>query len=213
MRRIGTLVAFAVFASVVASCVTVSHLSHTCVVCRLNRVDASCFSLTRSTYHENECSQWYPTHVEPAHTHIWERGTCVSETNLLGHPMSVGCRPGHYPIRLLDPTTQMHVYQHFKDPLEAKKLFESLTDAKSFNDRLDEHDDDRGHLTARAIQEWEAVGFPGTWPDWWDQFYAQHVEYHKEWLTWLHANSNMNFWDWQKLGKKNGESAKVSTDQ
>jgi hypothetical protein len=103
---------------------------------------------------------------------------------------------------LLDPATQMRVYQHFKDPLEAKKLFASLTDAQTHDDRLDEHDDDRGHLTVKALAAWEAEGFPGPWDDWWRHFYAKHVEEHKEWLAWLHADSNMNFQDWQKQRTK-----------
>ena len=202
MRRLGGFIALGAFILTVASFVQVSRLSQTCVACRLTRVDATCFGLTRTTYEENECSRWFSGHVEPMHDHLWERGTCQYTSNLLGMPVSVGCRPGHYPIRLLDPSTQMLVYQHFKDPLEAKKLFESLTDEKTHDDRLDEDDEDRGHLTVSALQAWEAEGFPGTWEERWSRFYAKHVEEHKEWLTWLHADSNMNFWDWQKQRKK-----------
>jgi hypothetical protein len=203
MRQLSGFIAFGVLALVVASAVQVSRLSHTCVACRLTRVDATCFGLTRSTYYENECSRWYSAHVEPVHAHVWERGTCRYTSNLLGAPVSVGCRPGHYPIRLLDPSTQMQVYLHFKDPLEAKKLFESLTDEKTHDDQLDEHDEDRGHLMVRAIQQWEAEGFPGTWAESWTRFYTKHVEEHKERLTWLHSDSGMNFRDWQKQKKGN----------
>jgi hypothetical protein len=201
VRQLFGIIALGGFALVVASCIPVSRLSHTCVACRLDRVDATCFGFARSTYYENECSLWYAAHVEPVHAHTWERGTCCYESNLLGKPLSVGCRPGHYPIRLLDSSTQMRVYQHFKDRLEAKRLFESLTDEKTYNDRLEE-DEDRGHLTVRALQAWEAEGFPDTWEQWWSRFYAMHFEEHKEWLTWLHSDSNMNFWDWQKQRKK-----------
>ena len=202
MRRIGGLIALGLLALVVASGIQVSRLSHTCVACRLGRVDASCLGLTRSTYHENECSRWYSAHVESTHDHVWERGTCRYASNLLGRPVSVGCRPGHYPIRLLDPTTQMQVYQHFKDPLEAKKLFEGLTDEKTHDDRLDDDDEDRGHLVVRAIKEWAAGGFPGSWEEWWSRFHSKHVEEHKEWLAWLRADSNLNFVEWSERRKK-----------
>ncbi|HEV3162593.1 MAG TPA: hypothetical protein VGZ22_01035 [Isosphaeraceae bacterium] len=202
MRRLIGFIALGVLALLFAHHVQISRLSHTCVTCRLTRVDATCFGFTHSTYYPNECSQWYAAHVEPAHAHVWERGTCEYTSNLLGKPLFVGCNPGHYPILLLEPSTQMRAYQHFKDPLEAKRLFESLTDEKTYNDRLDAEDDDRGELTVRAIQEWESHGFPGTWAEWWARFSTKHAEERKEWLTWMHSDSDMNFWDWQKQRKK-----------
>jgi hypothetical protein len=96
----------------------------------------------------------------------------------------------------------LRVYQHFKDPLEAKTLFANLTDEKTHNDRLDEEDDDRGHLTVDALEAWDAAGFPGTWDEWWARFYARHVEEHKEFWAWLHSDSHMHFQDWQKQRKK-----------
>ena len=147
-----------------------SSLSYTCVLCRLGRVDTTLFGFKRSTYHENECSRWYPQNVEPSHTHIWERGTCRTLLNALAQPMGVGCQPGRYPILLLSPSTQMNVYQHIKDRQKAKELFGNLTDAKTHDDRLDEHDESKGHLIVRSIKEWEAAGFPGTWDDWWDRW-------------------------------------------
>ena len=104
-----------------------SSLSYTCVLCRLGRVEITLFRFKRSTYHENECSRWYPQNVEPSHTHIWERGTCMTLLNALGQPMGVGCQPGHYPIRLLSSSTPMNVYQHIKDRQKAKELFGNLT--------------------------------------------------------------------------------------
>ncbi len=49
-----------------------TSLSHTCVLCRLGRVDTTLFGLTHSTFYENECSRWYPANVELSHAHIWE---------------------------------------------------------------------------------------------------------------------------------------------
>jgi hypothetical protein len=152
-------------------------------------------------HQENECSKWYRDHIEPDHSHIWEPGTCARLLNGLGQPMGFGCRPGHYPIHLLDPWTQMRVYQHFKDPAKAKALFAGLTDEKTHEDRLDEHDDSKGRLIVRAIEEWEGAGFPGTWEVWWDRWWTRHVAEHKEYLTWLKSDSGLNFWEWKERRK------------
>ena len=104
--------------------------------------------------------------------------------------MGVGCNPGHYPIRLLSPSTQMHVYHHFKDRQKAKELFRNLTDEKTYNDRLEEDSRSKGHLIVSSIEEWETAGFPGTWDDWWSQSWDRHVAEHKEWLVWLTPIAN-----------------------
>ena len=43
-----------------------SSLSYTCVLCRLGRVETTLFGFKRSTYHENECSRWFPETSSPA---------------------------------------------------------------------------------------------------------------------------------------------------
>jgi hypothetical protein len=83
--------------------------SQTCLICRLSRVDTTCSVIPIARYRENECSRWYPASVEPQHKHIWERGTCVYKSNLMGRSLSVGCSPGHCPIWLLSPATQLAV--------------------------------------------------------------------------------------------------------
>ena len=178
-----------------------SSLSYTCVLCRLGRVDTTLFGFKRSTYHENKCSLWYPQNVEPSHTDIWERGTCMTLLNGFAQPMGVGCRPGHYPIRLLSPSTQLQVYQHFKDRQKPKELFANLTDEKTYNDRLEEDFRSKGHLIVGSMQEWESAGFPGTWDDWWNLWWDKHVAEHNEWLVWLHGDSGLSFWDWKKSQK------------
>ncbi len=202
MRKLCGLIAFGLVAFVVASSIRITRLGYTCAVCRLTRLDAKGLGLTYSTYYPNACSQWYPKHVEPVHSHIWEAGTCQYTRTLMGTPLSVSCSSGHYPIQLLPPSTQMRAYQHFKNPLLAKALFESLTDEKTLNDRLDEDDEDRGSLTVTALIKWEAAAFPGTWEEWWTKFYAKHVEEHKEWMTWVRSDSGTSFWEWQKQRKK-----------
>jgi hypothetical protein len=175
--------------------------NYTCLLCRLGRVDTTWFGLTHSTFHENECSHWYPENVEPSHVHLWEPGTCVTLLNGFAQPIGVGCRPGQYPIRLLYPSTQLHVYQHFQDLGKAKGLFSGLADERSHDDRLDEHDQSRGHLIVESNRECEAAGFPDTWDDWWGRWWDKHVAEHQEWLAWLHSDSHMSFWEWKDRQK------------
>lgn len=186
--------------------VTVTHEGSTCVLCRSYRRVTTYGLVPVTRRYETECSRWYAAHVEPRHAHIWERGTCVYESDFWGFARGVGCCPGRFPIWLLPPGTQMAAYQHFQDPLEARALFAGLTDARSRDDRLDEHDEDKGHLTVQAIEAWASAGFPGTWSVWWDGWWAKHVAEHKEWLEWLEADSGLNFWDWQKKRKESAPS-------
>lgn len=174
-----------------------SSSSYTCVLCRLYKVETTLYGFTHSTYDENECSLWYPRNIEPTHAHIWEPGTCRTLLNGLALPIGVGCSVGHYPIRLLDPSTQLKVYQHFKDRQAARTLFSGLTDAKTYNDRLEE-DDPKGRLIVRSIQEWEIAGFPGNWDEWWGPWWDKHVAEHKEFLAWAHADSKLGFDEWKK---------------
>ena len=178
-----------------------SSVSYTCVLCRLGRVDKTMFGLKSTSFYENECSRWYPKNVEPSHTHIWERGTCARMLNGFGQSMGFGCSPGRFPIWLLPPSTQMNVYQHFKDRQKAKELFSNLTDAKTHDDRLDEDDDSKGHLIVRSIGEWEVAGFPGTWDDWWNRWWDKHVAEQKERMDWIHSDSKTSFWEWKERQK------------
>jgi hypothetical protein len=116
----------------------------------------------------------------------------------------VGCSPGRFPIHLLPPTTQKNVYQHIPNVTEAKALFAGLTDARTRNDRLDPEDEDRGHLIVDALGAWEAPGFPGTWPVWWERSYAQHAEERKDILAWMDAETDLSFSEW-KTQRKRGD--------
>jgi hypothetical protein len=178
-----------------------TRVSQTCLICRLTRVDTTSAQQTTTKYEENECSRWYSANVEPNHKHVWEYSTCTFGSSDDGTFAFVACNPGHFAIWLLDPETQLAVYQHFKKPIDARDLFLSLADAKTFNDRLDEHDQNKGTLIVDALEEWEAASFPGTWKEWWEPWYAKHVEEHKEYLTWLHSDSGLNFSDWQRQRK------------
>jgi hypothetical protein len=177
---------------------TTRQTSRTCLICRLKQVDTASAERTTTKYEENECSRWYAAKVEPKHTHVWEDSTCTFVSNADGSPAFVACNPGHYPIWQLSPKTQVAVYQHFKNLTEARDLFLSLADAKTYNDRLDEHDADKGHLIVDALAEWEAADFSGTWKEWWENWYTEHVEERKEYLTWLHSDSHVSFREWKE---------------
>jgi hypothetical protein len=188
---------------------TTTRTSRTCLICRLKQVDTASAGRTTTKYEENECSRWYAANVEPKHTHVWERSTCTFGNSADGSSF-VACNPGHFPIWLLSPETQLAVYQHFKNPTEARDLFLSLADDKVYNERLDQYDDDKGHLIVDALEEWEAAEFPGSWKEWWEAWYAQHIEEHKVYLRWLRSHSGLNFSDWQKQQKASGGAAAAS---
>src|SRR6516164_5257607 len=128
MSRVFGVVVGGLIIAVAGCVVPVSYEKSTCVICRLFRLTTTYGVVPVTRHFENECSRWYAACVEQRHAHVWERSTCVYESDLWGFSRSVGCRPGHYPIWLLPPETQMEVYQHFKDPFEAKALFAGLTD-------------------------------------------------------------------------------------
>ncbi|MHC5538626.1 hypothetical protein ACYOEI_10425 [Singulisphaera rosea] len=198
MRWRDGLVTVGIILVFVPNCMCISRLRHTCVICRLERVDAECLGLLRSSYAETECSLWYAAHVEPKHTHIWERSACRSRSNLFGLPMSVACQSGSFPILLLSPTTQLKAYQRFQDPREAKKVFANLTEAKTHDDWLDDAGEHQALLTVYAIEAWEEAGFPGAWDTWWDQFLAKTIEDRRDWVEWSQEGSRLSFHEWKK---------------
>lgn len=198
MKRASWIIPLGVAALLAGLFVPVSRLRHTCVVCRLSRLDTTAFGLTRSAYAETDCSRWYAAHVEPRHDHLWERGTCRSTGNLIGMPMSVGGSPGRFPIHGLPTSVQKEVYRHFADPREAKRLFAGLTDARTRDDRLDEGDFDRGRLTVDALEAWASAGFPGTWDAWWDKSRADHAAERKAMSAWIDSGTKLDFDEWRR---------------
>ncbi len=103
-----------------------SRRAETCVICRLDKVISTYGPIPVTTLEETDCSLWYAAHVEPRHSHLWERSQGVYESGILGIGRSIGCRIGHYPIYKLPSSTQIRVCQHFKNPLMAKSLFANL---------------------------------------------------------------------------------------
>jgi hypothetical protein len=187
-----------ILALAAAAIVPVERRRYTCLICRGYRVESRCLGLTFRSDSETDCSRWYVAHVEPSHTHAWERGVCVYQSNLLGVPLRVGCSPGRFPIWRLEPDTQLAVYRHFERPIEAKAIFAGLADAKTHDDRLEEDIDSKGALIVEAMTAWELEGFPGSWGEFWDKFYARHVAEHEDWLRWLKSDSNTSYPDWKE---------------
>ena len=198
MKWLGVLVAVGVVALIGAALVPVSRSSSTCVVCRLTRLDANALGLTRATDYGNECSRWYAAHVEPSHEHVWEPGGCVSKGSLLGRSRSVSRGFDDATVWALDPSTQEEFYRHFARPLEAKAIFISLLDGKA----CIEGDENRGRLTVRAIKEWQAAGFPGTWAGWWSRFEANQADESKERSEWEGSKSPLSFEEWRERERR-----------
>ncbi len=53
---------------------------------------------------------------------------------------------------------QTSIYQHFEDPLEAKRLFIRLGRRDGNNSQIWE-----------ALMDWVNADYPGRWDDWWQQ--------------------------------------------
>jgi hypothetical protein len=148
----------------------------TCVVCRLGRVDLTYFGAADSTFGENECSRWYREHVDPKHAHVWEEVASFNGYNLFGGPVYrvSNCRRS-VSIRSISSSTQLAFYQHVEDPKKAAQFFKSLTDGTTIDDHAVH---DRKWLTMKAIEAWEAEGFPGAWEEWRSVYTSPHVPIH-----------------------------------
>jgi hypothetical protein len=130
---------------------------YTCAVCRADRVDQSCLGLEWSRQEETDCSRWYASNVERTHAHSWVACTRCRRFGIPGIYGGYGCFIGA-PITGLSRTSQVEIYQHFEDPLEAKELFILLG-----------RRDGDPHRTSSALMEWAGEGYPGTWHDWWEK--------------------------------------------
>jgi hypothetical protein len=131
-----------------------SRYPYTCAVCRAEKVDHHLLGMKWSAHEETECSRWYSDHVERSHTHAWiTRGYC----RRFGIPGLVGgyaCVVGG-PLTGLSRTVQIQIYEHFQDPLLAKRLFI----------RLGQTDPECNRIW-QALMAWVDQDYPGTWDDW-----------------------------------------------
>ena len=143
--------------SVASFLATKTEHTSTCAICRMGRSEWDYLGLRWSRRSGTDLSRWYAARVEPEHAHLWERGPCSYETNIWGSSLGSACRADRHPIWTLAPSTQKAAYRKFDDPLAAKALFAGLAGAGPRGE---------GDRIVRALGEWEAAGFPGTWDDW-----------------------------------------------
>jgi hypothetical protein len=183
--------------------VPTSRRRHTCVVCRLERVDYQYGPVPISRYIETECALWYRSYVERSHKHVWEPHACKYLSNIFGIAPGWSCNPGAHPICRLRASLQLEVYQHFRDPLEAKLLFLSIVDPEVVNHRLGADDDSLDQLLVDAIFEWAIQKCPGNWPEWWDAYYRKHLVEQRQRAAWLGSKSGLDFADWLAQQGKN----------
>lgn len=158
-------VEFAVVAIIllaVVDCILRSHSCtlrrHMCVICRFERIDDECiYRQTTSIYQDTACSVWYAPHVEPSHEHVWAPAACDVRFNLYGQRLgeSQPYARGRA-IRKFTPEEQIRIYEHFDNPLDAKRVFVSLTDM-SVIERC-------GDLAImESLLAWKDAGFSGKW--------------------------------------------------
>lgn len=134
---------------------------HTCAICRLERTDVtSPLGQTTRTFRETSCSRWYAAHVEATHEHLWAANPTSQNVDALGVVRGAGDnedRPGRV-IWRLTPDEQVEIYKHFPQPLEAKRLFVSLTTPTVMRERND-------FQILETLHAWSNTGFAGRWED------------------------------------------------
>ncbi len=134
-----------------------SRRPFTCAVCRANTLDNNFLGLRWSSQEDTDCSRWYSENVERFHTHAWIGCTYCRRFGISGLGGGYACFVGG-PLTGLSKKVQMTIYQHFEDPLEAKRLFIHLGQPDAEGNRLWE-----------SLMGWVDQDCPGTWHDWCEQ--------------------------------------------
>jgi hypothetical protein len=142
----------------------------TCVYCRAIQEDWRCLGFSRSRLYEGLHCAWYDAHVEPSHSHLWERGT-----GPLGPYSWPNLAAGEDSLWNLSFETQMEVYRHFPSPKEAKPLFASFAEGGANHARFEGPDALWGRSLVEAMEDWRKAGFPGTWKDWSGRWRRDHI--------------------------------------
>jgi hypothetical protein len=134
-----------------------SRRPSTCVVCRADKVVHHFLWLKWSIQQETDCSRWYDENVEPSHSHSWIPCTYCQRFGIPGLGGGYSCSIGG-PLTGLSRTVQVSIYQHFKDRLEAKRLFLRLGETDAESSRM-----------WSALLDWVNQDYPGTWAEWYKQ--------------------------------------------
>jgi hypothetical protein len=133
-----------------------SRIPYECAVCRKERVDKSVLGLKWSYQEETDCSLWYQGHIEPTHTHSWVEKPHCRRFGIPGLYSGYACFTGASPMTGLSRTIQIHIYEHFGDPVAAKQFFIRLGQWR---------DEDRSRTWVN-LMEWVNEDYPGTWHAW-----------------------------------------------
>jgi hypothetical protein len=129
----------------------------TCAVCREGKVESRFLGLSWASQAETDCSRWYRDNVEPTHPHAWAAHASCQRIGIPGLSSGFACSMGS-PIAGLSERVQVHIYEHFQDRLEAKRLFLSVA----------RRDDMSGHRW-EVLMAWVNANYPGNWQDWWEK--------------------------------------------
>jgi hypothetical protein len=138
----------------------------------MGRGDKSFFGKTRSVYLRSEFSDWYSTHMEPQHEHLWEPKANIAVFNRFGWAIEGGTGPSrNIPIFLLTPSQHQRFLEHVTNIEAMKTLFAGIIRQRSEDDPMEE-----GFVLVQAIEDWEKASYPGTWDDWWDRRWKEWKE-------------------------------------
>jgi hypothetical protein len=137
---------------------------YVCSLCRLHRGDTKIHGVTRSVHHATDFSGWYSSYIEPHHEHLWEPESNIANYNFLGYTIGGGTGASRkIPIHLLSASQHQRFLEHVTNIGALKTLFASVITKQS-----DEDDGmEEGYAIIQAIMDWEAIGYRGTWDDWW----------------------------------------------
>jgi hypothetical protein len=142
-----------------------------CCVCRMQRGDRPLFGRDRLFYAASDFSDWYFSHIEPEHEHIWEADANVAECNLFG--LCIDGKTGSHrkiPITLLSPSQHQRFLEHVTDVRALKQLFREIIAMHEYDEEPSE--EGKGYVVVDAILDWERAGYPGTWDGWWNRHWS-----------------------------------------
>lgn len=106
------------------------QVSHTCALCRQVRTEYHSMGRTwRTTYRANDCTDFYATHIESKHQHVWVRAGTTVGKNLYGYVRWIadGEPPG-YVIWRISPEEYIEMYRRIDDPKESKRVFKRIAE-------------------------------------------------------------------------------------
>ncbi|QDU51682.1 hypothetical protein [Gimesia panareensis] len=138
-----------------------------CAICGMSHTEQSVawFGWPLSTSeHPTECSDWYQSHVEPEHQHVWASNCFAREKNCFGQTVlmqqlgSLATGPISW-LHLGDYKT-IQIYQKSPDPAQARALLLKLA---RFAPAGSPEKQTQDEIFAR-FWDWKLNGMQGPWP-------------------------------------------------